>query len=153
VALDLAGRREEAQQAFTEFERKSLLETDRADNSNHELIFYYADHAHQPAKALKVAEYEFARRHDVFTLDTYAWALHVNGRETEARKQITAALAPGIQDSRILRHAGEIALAAGDRVAAEDYWRQSATLNSVGSSQAQAALARMAQTSSKLVTQ
>jgi tetratricopeptide (TPR) repeat protein len=153
VALDLAGRREEAQQAFTEFERKSLLETDRADNSNHELIFYYADHAHQPAKALKVAEYEFARRHDVFTLDTYAWALHVNGRETQARKHITAALAPGIQDSRILRHAGEIALAAGDRVAAEDYWRQSATLNSVGSSQAQAALARMAQTSSKLVTQ
>src|SRR5437667_4872552 len=65
-ALQLAGRTEEAKQAFAEFERKSLLETNRADNSNHELIFYYADYAEQPAKALEVAKREYARRHDVF---------------------------------------------------------------------------------------
>jgi tetratricopeptide (TPR) repeat protein len=153
AALELAGRHDEAKQAFTAFERKSLLETDRADNSNHELIYYYADHAHQPAKALAVAEREYARRQDVFTLDSYAWALHVNGKDAEARKQSTAALAIGIQDSRMLQHAGEIALAAGDRVAAEDYLRQSAALNSVGSVQAQAVLSHMAQTSSQLVTQ
>ena len=153
AALELAGRHNEAHQAFAEFERKSLLETDRADNSNHELIYYYADHAHEPAKALAVAEREYARRHDVFTLDSYAWALHVNGRDVEARKQITAALAIGIQDSRMLQHAGEIALAAGDRVAAGDYLRQSVSLNSVGSVQAQAVLSRMAQTSRQLVTQ
>ena len=47
----LAGRSEEAQKAFAEFEQKSLLETGRADNSNHELIFYYADYAKEPAKA------------------------------------------------------------------------------------------------------
>ena len=35
-ALQLAGRTDEAQNAFAEFERKSLLETNRADNSNHE---------------------------------------------------------------------------------------------------------------------
>src|SRR5689334_22915462 len=39
-ALQLAGRKDEARNAFAEFERKSLLETIRADNSNHELIFY-----------------------------------------------------------------------------------------------------------------
>src|SRR5215831_8543503 len=46
-ALQLAGRTDEAKRAFAEFERKSLLETNRADNSNRELIFYYADHAHR----------------------------------------------------------------------------------------------------------
>jgi tetratricopeptide (TPR) repeat protein len=61
-ALQFAGRTDEAKRAFAEFEQKSLLETDRADNSNRELIFYYADHAQQPLKALEVAKREFARR-------------------------------------------------------------------------------------------
>ena len=108
-ALELAGHQEEAQRAFTEFETKSLAESVRADNSNRELIFYYADHAHEPAKALTVAEKEFARRHDVFTLDAYAWALHVNGRDAEARKQIGTALAVGIRDPKMMRHAEQIA--------------------------------------------
>jgi tetratricopeptide (TPR) repeat protein len=107
-ALQLAGRAEEATQAFAEFERKSLLETNRADNSNHELIFYYADYASQPGKALEVARREYARRHDVFTLDCYAWALHVNGQNEEALKQIDTALAVGIRDARFFRHVGEI---------------------------------------------
>jgi tetratricopeptide (TPR) repeat protein len=142
-ALELAGRTEEAKKAFAEFERKSLLETVRADNSNRELIFYYADHANQPTKALEVAQREFARRHDVFTLDAFAWALHVNGRDVEARKQMEAALAVGIRDAKMLRHAGEIASSAGDPVAARRYLHQSTELNAPGSSQARALLASM----------
>src|SRR5712692_11549296 len=87
-ASQLAGKTDAASKAFVEFEQKSLLETNRGDNSNHELIFYYADYAKQPAKALEVAEREFARRHDVFTLDSYAWALYANGRYADARKPI-----------------------------------------------------------------
>ncbi len=142
-ALQLAGQTEEAGRAFAEFERKSLLETNRADNSNHELIFYYADYANQPLKALEVAQREYARRRDVFTLDGYAWALHLNGRNEEARQQINIALAVGIRDARMLRHAGEIALATGDRAGAEGYLRQSADLNTVGSEEAYATLARL----------
>ena len=144
-ALRLAGRTDEADKAFGEFEQKSLLETGRADNSNHELILYYADYAKEPAKALEVAQREYARRHDVFTLDCYAWALHANGRNDEARQQSNAALAVGIRDARFLRHAGEIALALGDRAAAEKYLRQSAELNSTGSEQARATLAGLSQ--------
>ena len=107
-ALELAGRREEAQRAFAEFETKSLAESVRADNSNRELIFYYADHAHQPAKALAVAEQEVSRRHDVFTLDAYAWALHVNGRDADARKQVEAAIAVGIHDAKMMSHEQQI---------------------------------------------
>jgi Flp pilus assembly protein TadD len=142
-ALELAGHRDQAKKAFAEFETKSRLESVRADNSNRELIFYYSDHAHQPAKALQVAQAEYARRHDVFTLDAYAWALHVNGRDTEARTQIAAALAVGIRDAKMLRHAGEIALSTGDRVAAERYLLDSTKLNAPGSSQARDLLASL----------
>jgi tetratricopeptide (TPR) repeat protein len=142
-ALQLAGRTEEAKKAFAEFERKSLLESVRGDNSNRELIFYYADHANQPTKALEVAQREFARRHDVFTLDAFAWALHVNGRDVEARKQMETALAVGIREAKMFRHAGEIALSAGDPVVARRYLHDSAELNAPGSNQARAFLASM----------
>lgn len=152
-ALHLAGRTAEANKAFAEFEQKSLLETGRADNSNHELIFYYADFANQPAKALEVAQREYARRHDVFTLDGYAWALHANGQDAEARKQIDAALAIGIRDARIFRHAGAISLALGDRTGAANYLRRSAELNTLGSEQARLMLAGLSQSTIVQVTQ
>lgn len=110
-ALQLAGRSDEAKKDFAEFEQKSLLETNRKDNSNRELVSYYADYKHDPHRALEVASREFAWRHDVYTLDSYAWALHMNGRDQEARKQIEAALAIGIRDSKLIGHAGQIGLA------------------------------------------
>jgi tetratricopeptide (TPR) repeat protein len=139
-ALQLAGRTAEANEAFAQFEQKSLLETNRADNSNHELIAYYADYAHQPEKALEVAQREFARRHDIFTLDSYAWVLYVNGQYSEARKHIEAALAVGVRDAKIFRHAGEIALKSGDLASAQHYLQQSIELNAAGSEQARLAL-------------
>jgi tetratricopeptide (TPR) repeat protein len=149
-ALELAGRTEEAKKDFAEFETKSLLESVRADNSNRELIFYYADHAHQPAKALDVARQEFARRHNVYTLDAYAWALHVNGQDVEARRQIDVALKVGVRDAKMLRHAGEIALQVGDRAAALNYLQESAALNAPGSDSARVILASLTQVSAKI---
>jgi tetratricopeptide (TPR) repeat protein len=143
-ALQSAGRRDEASKAFSEFEQKSLLESSRGDNSNHELIFYYADYAKHPEKALEVAKREYERRHDVFTLDSYAWALYVSGQHAEARNQIERTLAVGIRDAKIFRHAGEIALKSGDQGAAERYLRESVELNTLGSEQARATLAGLA---------
>jgi tetratricopeptide (TPR) repeat protein len=142
-AEELAGRSDEAKRDFAEFETKSLAESIKKDNSSRELIFYYADHAHKSAEALKIAEQEFAWRHDVFTLDAYAWALHVNGCNTEARKHIEGALSVGIRDAKTLRHAGEIALALGDRAAGERYLRESADLNAPGSGEARQLLASL----------
>jgi Tfp pilus assembly protein PilF len=90
-----------------------------------------------------VAKREFARRHDIYTLDCYAWALYVNGKYQEARVQIENALAVGIRDAKLLRHAGEIALKCGDRKAAEQYLQQAAELNTVGSELARATLASL----------
>ena len=142
-ALQLAGRSGEAKEAFVKFEQKSLAETNRGDNSNRELIFYYTDYAHEPLKALQVATKEFGRRHDVFTLDSYAWALHQNSQDQEARKQIATALAVGIRDARMMRHAGEIALGTGDRVGAQKYLWQSSDLNTSDSERARSTLAAL----------
>jgi len=142
-ALQLGGRSNEAKKAFAEFEQKSLLETNRADNSNRELIFYYADYAHEPGQALEVAKRELARRHDAYTLDAYAWALYMNGRYPEAREQIEKALAVGLRDARVMRHAGEIALKVGDPASAERYLRQAAELNTTESEPARVVLAHL----------
>ena len=145
-ALQLAGHDGEAKKAFAEFETKSLLESSQKDNSNRELIFYYADCVKQPVKALQVAEQEYSWRKDVYTLDAYAWALHANGQDVEARKQIETALAVGIRDAKLLLHAGEIALTSGDLDAARRYLKQSLELNTLDSEQARLALASLAPT-------
>jgi len=141
-ALQLVGRADDAKRNFMEFETKALRESGKKDNSNRQLVFYYADHLRQPAEALKVAELEYAWRHDVYTLDAYAWALHLNGRDIEARKQIETALAVGVRDAKLFRHAGVIALKTGDRAAGERYLKQSADLNTLDSEQARSIWAR-----------
>ena len=109
-AQELADQKDKALESYARFERQSLAESDLADNSNHELIAYYVDHAHLPAKALAIARREVARRQDVYTLDTYAWALAANGDYDQADTQIRKALAVGVKDPRLLFHAGAIAL-------------------------------------------
>ena len=108
-ALDRAGRQDAAAKAFAEFEQKSLRESNITDNSNHELIAYYVDYAHQPAKALEIARQELARRHDAFTLDAYAWSLAASGNYAQANAEMQKALAFGVKDPKVLRHASEIA--------------------------------------------
>jgi tetratricopeptide (TPR) repeat protein len=142
-AMRLAGHDAESNKEFSEFESKGLLEANKKDNSNLALIFYYADYAKELTKALQLAQREYACRHDVYTLDAYAWALHVNGQDTDARKQIEAAIAVGIRDAKLYRHAGEITLKLGDSISAQRYLQQAAELNALGSEQAIVLLADM----------
>lgn len=107
-ALDRAGRKAEAAAAFAQFEKKALAESKTADNANHELMAYYTDVAHQPEKALTIARAELARRHDVYTMDCYAWALAASGDYSAADVEIRKALAVGVKDPKILQHAAAI---------------------------------------------
>jgi len=110
LARDLArdGREEEAQTTFRRFESLARAEMDGNDNANRELVLYYADHAARPAEALRIAAREIERRGDVYTRDTYAWALYRNGKIDEAREEAAKILALGTRDPRILEHAGAI---------------------------------------------
>ena len=144
VALKQAGRADRGQSRLRRIREKVTGGNDaQRDNSNHELVFYYADQANQPDKAMEVAQREYAYRHDIFTLDAYAWALHKNNQDVEARKQIEAALAVGVRDAKLFRHAGEIALSQGDRKSAVNYLQTSATLNAPGSDEARDRLASL----------
>ncbi len=112
VALERAGRIDEARTAFADFEARAIRESSKWDNANRELIFYYTDHARKPADALRIAQLEIARRSDVYTRDAYAWALHANGRARDARVQVDLALAVGIKDPEVLARAAAIRKAA-----------------------------------------
>lgn len=108
-ALERAGHKAAAAKAFAEFEQKALRESNITDNANHELIAYYVDYANQPDKALEIARQELARRHDAFTLDAYAWSLAASGDYSQANAEMRKALAFGVKDPKVLRHASEIA--------------------------------------------
>jgi tetratricopeptide (TPR) repeat protein len=108
-ALDRAGRKDAAAKAFAEFEQKALRESSLADNANHELVAYYVDYAHQPAKALQIATQELARRQDAFTLDAYAWALAACEDYVQASTEMQKAVAFVLKDPGMLRHSSEIA--------------------------------------------
>jgi tetratricopeptide (TPR) repeat protein len=124
-ALKRAGMNEEAQSVFADFEHAARVVLDRAGEDNFDLIFFYADHAGKPVEALKLAEQEITRRHDVYAQDALAWALYVNSDYQKARDELDGALKTGIRDSRMLYHAGAIAAALKDRRAATRAFQQS----------------------------
>jgi tetratricopeptide (TPR) repeat protein len=129
-AQELAGRHDEAEDGFRKFELQALAESAQADNSNRELIFYYLDHAGEPAKALAIARGEMELRHDVFTLDAYAWALAGSGDYQGAGVQLQKALALGVKDPGLLFHAGAVALHLHRTGEAEQYLKDAAARNS-----------------------
>jgi tetratricopeptide (TPR) repeat protein len=124
-----AGRQAEAAKMYAEFERGARTQIALPDNANVELITYYADHARQPQEALRIANMEMGNRHDVRTLDAYAWALYANGQYAEAQQQIEKALTTGARDAVLFYHAGAIEAAIGKKAEASHYLQQSLDLN------------------------
>jgi tetratricopeptide (TPR) repeat protein len=128
-ALEKAGRRQEAEESYSRFEAEACARLTASDNANRELVFYYVDEAHQPEKALRIAQLEISRRHDIETLHAYAWALYANGELAQARRQLESALAVGVRDAVVLYHAGVVASALDDQAAAPRFFKQSLDLN------------------------
>jgi tetratricopeptide (TPR) repeat protein len=128
-ALERAGQATEAASAFANFVAMARPLINNNDNANQELISYYLGRGHHAAEALRIAELEITKRHDVNTLDGYAWALCGNGRYDEAQKQIAVALAVGVREARMFYHAGIIAEKLHDDALASRYLKQSVELN------------------------
>jgi tetratricopeptide (TPR) repeat protein len=151
VALERAGRKAEANSAYQDFESSARPTIDSADNANKELVYYYVAHGQNPAEALRIARIEIAKRHDVATLDAYAWALHANGDDQEAQIQVNKALAVGVRDAAIFYHAGMIAESLKDGAAASRLLNASIELNpsSESASAVREALEKLAPTSAQ----
>ncbi len=120
-ALELAGHAAEANSAYADFEKSAQAVADEPHNYNPQLIAYYVDHQ-RAADALRLARQEIARRHDVETLDAYAWALAAARDYSEAAKEMDQALSVGIRDACFFYHAGVIASQRKDKTAATRYF-------------------------------
>ncbi len=105
-AQQSAGLTEEAAVSFARFAEGALVQSGWWDNANRELVAYLVEH--DPEQALEIAERDFARRRDVFTRDSYAWALHHAGRPMRAREEMVQVLELGVRDKRILEHAAAL---------------------------------------------
>jgi tetratricopeptide (TPR) repeat protein len=128
-ALERSGKAAQADSAYADFVATAWPLINGTDNADDELISYYLGRGHDPAEALRIAELEISRRHDVNTLDAYAWALCGNGRYEEAQKQIAQALAVGVRDASMFYHAGLIAAKLKDETSAARYLNQSVEVN------------------------
>lgn len=120
-ALDRAGRVDDSRAAFAQFETKARANTAQPDNANDRLVLFYADYKKTPAEGLTLANRQIAARHDVTTLDAYAWALYRNGKAAEAKTQMDRALAAGSREPAYLCHASKIAEANHDAAAAKKF--------------------------------
>ena len=96
---------------------------------DHHLATFFSDVNRDAAAAVKWARRDFARRETAFTMDSLAWALHLNGEKAEARQLLDRALASGIQDAQLFFHAAIIALAEGDKPAGQQWLARAAAVN------------------------
>jgi len=94
-----------------------------------ELALFDADHGADPTITVALARDAYARRPSVKAADTLAWALFKAGQAAEARRYANEALRLGTHDPLMLYHAGTIAQAQGDRVAARDWLTRSLERN------------------------
>jgi tetratricopeptide (TPR) repeat protein len=128
VALEHSGNMARAKELYVSFERTAESESDRPDNDNRDLVFYYLNN-HDSAEALRFARLAISLRHDIWTIDSYATALYANGGYLEARTQIEKALAPSIRDADIFFHAAQINAALKNQPAAVRYLKSSLEAN------------------------
>lgn len=142
-ALDRAGKKSQAKEAFARFAQQAQTQIHQVHNANLQLINYYADYAKKPQLALRVAEISIAMKQDVLTRSTYAWALYVNQRYRAAQEQSDAALSVGLKDAQLFYRAGLIALQNKNKPLARKHFTAAANLHSDWAQRAQLALRKI----------
>jgi len=125
----LAGRNRDAARQYALVEQIAKLNEFNGALYNRQLALFYADHDLKPNEAYANAAKEYAVRRDVYGADAFAWCALKAGKIAEAQTAIKEALRLGTRDARLFYHAGLVAKAAGDRVAAHDYLEKALTLN------------------------
>lgn len=132
-AESAAGHSRESELAYESFENAAKVMINAPVNANRQLILYYAylgaSRAAIAPRALELAQREINLRHDIWTLDAYAWALYANGKYSEADLQIQKALAVGVRSDQIFDHAGHIANKLNKQAEAARYFQAALQLN------------------------
>jgi tetratricopeptide (TPR) repeat protein len=143
--LAAAGQREEA--AAVERELKKL----GAVGDARTFALFLATRGEGLKEAQRLARAELAERGDVFTRDALAWVLAANGEFEAAAGQMRLALSEGTKDARLFLHAGEIALARGERDRATKFFEAADAASATLTPSERARLARRISRTADLV--
>lgn len=124
-----AGRTADAEAQYALVEQIGRLSALNGVLYSRQLAVFRADHARDTESAFADAARDYSIRRDVYGADALAWTALKAGRVAEAQAAIREAMRLGTKDARMLYHAGEIALAAGDPAAARKYFEQALELS------------------------
>lgn len=116
-------RNDEAQREYEAFEAAEHEAASEENDMSH-LALFWADRDKNLYEAL-----ELARRSDIYTCDTHAWAHFKKGQLTEARAAIDEALRLNTRAAKINFHAGMIYRALGDEARAAKHLRLALKIN------------------------
>ncbi len=120
--LEAAGRADDAQAQYDVLDAQQTLYAAAGSTDDQFAALIAADHG-DPAEALVLAQAEWERRQSVFSADSLAWALHVNGRDAEALPYAEQAAALGWRNASHEFHRGMVLAGLGrtdDALAALD---------------------------------
>jgi len=90
---------------------------------------FLLDHGRHVREVLGKAQEELRSRKDIYGWDLVGWALHLDGRNDDARRAMGQALALGTQDAMLFFHAGMIDHALGREVDAARELRRALAIN------------------------
>lgn len=105
--LDSMGQHAQAQRQYDLFAIEGRLFTANGVTLDTDPTLFYADHG-QPALALQYGQQGIRIRPFIEMQDAYGWALHVNGKNTEALMYVQSALKLGTRNALFLYHEGMI---------------------------------------------
>ncbi len=118
----------EAEDFYARVESLHQLHRQTGVHDHMEMARFLADHDRQPVEALRLA-LEHGEVRNAFEADTLAWVYFRNGNQPKAIEFIKRALKNNPPDAGIHYHAGCIAAAAGDRIAAQNHLQQAISRN------------------------
>jgi tetratricopeptide (TPR) repeat protein len=110
--LAAAGQHAKAKQQYELFASEQQLFTTNGVVDHLTPATFQADHG-QPTQSLTEAQAEWNARHSVLAADAFAWALHRNGRDTQALSYATTATGLGWRNATFLYHRGTIEASLG----------------------------------------
>jgi tetratricopeptide (TPR) repeat protein len=128
--LAFTGKADEAEKQYALVEYIEQVNELNQIAYTRQLALFYADHNRKLDEALKLAEAELERRHDIYSYDTLAWVYYKNRRFADAEKAMTQALRLGTQDALLFFHTGMIANAQGNMQKAKNFLQRALALNS-----------------------
>ncbi|MFJ6986964.1 MULTISPECIES: tetratricopeptide repeat protein [unclassified Streptomyces] len=127
-ARGAAGDAAQARDQYTLVDAWTALARAGGVNPDLDTALAAADHGDRTA-ALRAARAEWDRRQTVHTADALAWALHVNGKDTEALPYARRAAATGYRNAAFLYHRGVIERATGRTAEARTHLTAALKLN------------------------